>query len=322
MPEPEKEKKEQTESPATLQINAEQLKNILAEVITKAQQSNGWQDSLNAFQNTEKKENPYITKPNIDATKEKKLLGFKTYTFLDGLFYIDGIPFGSNTILVGIPNTGKSLLVMEIALKVANSGKKVLFCTSEEAWHTENNRYDLESRFIEKSKVLGLEWKKLSENLIILDVITHSELRDFTNFVENYKATIEKEKIELVLMDSLTLLEDSRGQIKFRLSEFCKYDQLHGVTAIFVSQRNGEDPDSIGSIAGSITLSHVADILMCMDGKRLSSWDGIIKLDTNSKQGEDILFFRILKNRISRFKANYFKYSISNDGLVKLDQKV
>jgi len=276
-------------------------------------------------ENLESKASQVIT-PSAQEVNKKELLGFQTFCFLDKMFIdatdkpIEGIPFGSNSIIVGIPNTGKSLILMEIALQVANSGKKVCFCTSEEVWKCDTPRYDLENRFRERAKILGLNWDAITQNLFIIDTVSNAELRDFPNLISTYRILVEKEKIDLLLVDSLTMIEDNRSQVKYRLSEWAKYNQVHGITAIFVSQRSGEDADSIGSIAGNIGVSHIADILMCMDSKRLSSWDATIKMDTNSKQGEEILFFRILKNRISRYLANYKKYCITKDGLVRLTE--
>ena len=84
-----------------------------------------------------------------------------------------------------------------------------------------------------------------------------------------------------------------------------------------INQRASDDADSF-SMAGNIGISHIADIEMILDYKKLSSWDKIIKLDTGGKQGELIYFFRILKNRMSKYKANYFRYSITSDGFIKL----
>jgi predicted ATP-dependent serine protease len=207
---------------------------------------------------------------------------------------------------------------MEIALRVASSGTKVLFATSEEIFKSEFARYDLESRMKEKAEILGLSWQNIVQNLYILDVITHSDLREWTTFVSTYRALIEKEGISLTLIDSLTLLEDTRGQLKYRLSELIKYNQRHGINAIYISQRSGDDPDSIGSLAGGIALSHITDIVFEMDSKKVSSWDSALKQDIpTAKQGTEVYFFKVLKNRLTRFNGRYIGYTITKDGIVK-----
>jgi KaiC/GvpD/RAD55 family RecA-like ATPase len=231
---------------------------------------------------------------------------------------IVGMPFGSNNILTGLPNSGKSLLVEEIALKVAWSGKKVLYVTSEEAWKTDSPRYDLENRMMEKAKILTIEWDIIKKNLFILDTVTFPELREWYNLISAYRLLVEREKIDLVLIDSMTLVEDSRGQIKYRILELMRYNQIHGITSIMINQRAIEESDTL-AMAGGISLSHIVDTVFVLDYKKISSWDGTLKLDIPSaKQGAIVNFFRILKCRLCRFNAHYFGYEISKEGFVKL----
>lgn len=266
-----------------------------------------------------------ITKPQEGTTK-KILTGIKTDTFLDTMFLdqtdkvLDGIPSCSNIMVLGVPNTGKSLLLSEICLRLANNGKKVILATSEDAWRTDSARLDLESRYREKAKLLGLDWQKISENLTILDLVSHAELRDFSTFISAFRTVVEKEKVEIFLCDSVTLLEDNRSNIKFRLNEICRYGQKHGLTEIFVSQRATDDPDSF-SVAGNLGLIHIVDVVVELDQKKLSSWDSAIKADTGISQGQVVNFFRIMKCRLSKYDGHYFAYEISKDGLVKLKLK-
>jgi len=269
--------------------------------------------------------NALIIKPSTDPKTEKKLYGFVTHTFLDTMFLnSEGktieLPICSNTILSGLPSSGKSLFIEEVALQVASSGKKVCFVTSEEVWRTENGRFDIEARLKERAKLLGLNWLKISENLYILDTVTFAELRYFDSFIGAYRHLVEKEHIELSLIDSITMLEDSRGMVKYRLGTLAKYNQTHNVTSIMVSQRATDDSDSM-SLSGGLALSHIVDILAELDYKKLSSWDKSIKDDTGIAQGQTAYFFRIMKCRLCRFKANYFAYEITKDGLVRFTEK-
>lgn len=313
------------------QINIQQLADVFAKsmatMIQQAQNGNNeWTLATEPFKKPieEQKENKNII--TVSKTAEKKqLLGFKTYTFIDGMFIdendkaIDGIPFGSCALLSGLPNSGKSLLIEEVCLQLASKGVKVAFVTSEEVFRAETPRYDLESRLKERAKILKLEWEKIADNLFVLDAVSNAELREWSNFVSTLRFLIETRKIDFVAIDSLTLLEDTRGQIKYRLGELMKYFQLHGITSLMVNQRAIDEADSL-ALAGGLALSHIADIVIEMDYKRLSSWDSTIKLDTNAKQGEVVYFFRILKNRICKYDARYKKYIITPEGLVRLSE--
>lgn len=263
-----------------------------------------------------------VVKPSLEE-KIKDMKGFKTGTFLDTIFLdanekaLDGVPFGSTLIMTGLPNTGKSLMIIEMVLNIANDGHKICFVTSEEIFRTETQRYDLESRMKERAKILGLDWKKISDNLHVLDAVAFAELRNWETFAKTYRTLVETNGVEFLAVDSLTLLEDSRGQLKYRLLETVKYGQRKGITSILINQRSADDSDSF-SMAGGLSLSHIADVVFVLDTKKVWSGDGQMKLDMNVKQGDVVNFFHILKNRMGRYKANYFQYEITKDGLVRL----
>jgi len=313
----EKEKKE-----VNVQETAKAIAEAVKLVLANAQQ-NDWGLANTPFtQKIEQSKSQKVIKPNLGEENKKELSAFKTFTFLDGMFLdssgksIDGIPFSSNSILTGLPNSGKSLLLEEIALRVANSGKKVCFVTSEEAFRTETPRFDLESRMRERAKILSLNWETISKNLSVVDTVIFAELREWNAFVSTYRNLVESEGIDLVLVDSMTLLEDVRGQIKYRVLELMRYNQIHGITSILVNQRAIEESDTL-AMAGGISLSHIVDVVFVLDYKKISSWDGTLKMDIPSaKQGAILNFFRILKCRLCRFNAHYIGYEITKDGFV------
>lgn len=264
------------------------------------------------------------SKPN-DATIKTEIKVLQTGTELD-LFFLDsdgkqrqGVPITAQVGVVGLPDSGKSILMQKIALKMANYGKKVLFIPNEDIWTTDNARFDLQSRMKLLAKALGLDWEKIKENLYVLDTITHSQLRDWETLVSTYRVLVEQDKIEILIIDSLTLLEDYRGALKGRLAEFIRYNQLHGVTGFYVSQRSTEEADQFG-MAGGISLSHLLDTVFTLDYKKAWSGDAELKIDTGAKQGEIVRFIRCLKNRMGRFDARYWRILISKDGDITMQE--
>lgn len=311
--------KEETEK---LQEGAKKVLDKMAEIIANAK---GDEDKKAFDKPIDVTLNALVTKPT-DSVTVKTLQVIKTDTFLDQMFLdqndkvLDGIPSVSNSILTGLPSSGKSLLIGELALKLAHSGRKTILVTSEDVFRTNSSRYDLESRFKERAKLLGLDWHKVSENLSIIDCVAHAELRYWDTFISTFRVLVEKEKAEILLIDSLTQLEDSRGAVKLRLLEMCRYNQTHNITAIFVSQRSIDEADGL-SLSGGLAVGYSCDIIMELDYKKAWSNDSAIKADTGCKQGDIVYFFRILKNRLSKYRANYFAYSITSEGLVRLTEK-
>lgn len=302
-----------------LQKKTEEIMKRMSEIMENAKNDGIAEPFTKPIQVTQ---NLLTIKPN-DATTKTDVKVFQSGTELDN-FFLDsdgkqrqGIPISAQIGIVGLPDSGKSILVQKIALKMANYNKKVLFIPNEDIWSTDNARFDLQSRMKLLANALGLDWEKIKENLYVFDTITHSQLRDWETLVSTYRYLVEHEKIEVLIIDSLTLLEDYRGALKSRLAEFIRYNQLHGITAFYVSQRSTEEADQFG-MAGGISLSHLLDTVFALDYKKLSSWDATIKQDTNAKQGETIRFIRCLKNRMGRFDSRYWRVTISKDGEITL----
>lgn len=263
----------------------------------------------------------YISYPRGTNTPNKKPRGFKTFTFLDSLFLnekgesLGGIPIVGQMGIVGLAGSGKSILAQEIAVRVAHNGRKVLLATSEDQWNSDSPRFDLESRLFQKAEILGLNWKRISENLVILDTITHTNLRKWNIFAKTYRYICKKEKIELVLIDSLTLLESYRGALKIRLQQLSSYNQINGITAIYINQRATEDINKYSS-AGGISLSHNLDINICLDHGKV--WGYPMKEDLGKKQGAWVNFIRIMDCRLGYFDGKHKETIVTKDGFLKL----
>lgn len=304
-----------SEKEKNLQESSRKVMDALSQLIDNAKNDGIAQSFTKPIQITK---DFLTTKPN-DNKPKLDVKVFQSGTELDSFFLTsedkkrNGIPISSQIGIVGLPDSGKSILVQKIALKLADSGKKVVFIPNEDVWATDNDRFDLQSRMRLLAQALKLDWEKIKANLFVFDTITHSQLRDWETLVSTYRLLIEQEKVEVLIIDSLTLLEDYRGALKSRLAEFIRYNQLNEITAFYVSQRSTEDADNFG-MAGGISLSHLLDTVFALDYKKAWSGDAELKMDTGAKQGEIVRFIRCLKNRMGRYDARYWRIQISKDG--------
>lgn len=270
-----------------------------------------------------------ITRPNSKVEINKTMKAFKTGTFLDDLFLneneepLGGIPLVVQMGIVGLPDVGKSVLGQEIALRVANEGKRVVFITSEDIWDSQSARFDLQSRMKQKADKMGLDWETIRNSLFVFDTITHSELRDWETFVETYRYIVEiLGGVDLLILDSITLMESYRGALKKRVMSLSEYNQKMGITAIYVSQRSLEEADKY-AMAGGIGLAHNLDATVCIDFKKAS---GRLKADLNAKRGKDeqlkqyylVHFVRVLGCRLCGFDRKYHEVEITQDGFVRM----
>ena len=265
-----------------------------------------------------------VLRPDKSVSAKKKLVGFPTGTFLDYMFLseddvtpLKGIPICSQIGITGLPGAGKSLLAMEVALNVAHSGRKVLFVTSEDVFTSETPRFDLQSRLIKRAQILNLNWEKVAENLFIMDAATYSELREWAKFIRTYRYACERNKVDLAIIDSITLLETTRGALKYRVSEITRYNQKMGITGIFINQRLREDVDIFG-MAGGISLGHTYDAIIIIDYCHAYSIGLLAELKKYGvKRGDFVRFSRVLDCGICGYIRDYILLDIDKYGFLR-----
>jgi len=260
-------------------------------------------------------------KPSVEATK--KLESFKTDTFLDEMYLniegeqINGVPDGIQIGVTGLPSSGKSILIEELAVRKSSQGIKVLLVTSEDLFESKSGRMDLQARLKQKADILGIDWDKQIEqpkNLIVLDTYEKADLRRWTDFAKAYRYVIEKHGVKLVLVDSVTLLETYRGALKNRLQELCRYNQKNGITGIYVNQRATEDWDT-RAMAGGIGIGHILDSTVIIDYGR--TYHGDVNKDLGTKRGTQVQFVRVLGCRLCGYDGQRKHLAITKDGFLK-----
>ncbi|MDI6691180.1 MAG: ATPase domain-containing protein [Candidatus Bathyarchaeota archaeon] len=268
----------------------------------------------------EEKLSAFVLRPDEAVEAKKPLIGFPTGTYIDYFFLtpegkpLNGLPICGQFAITGLPGAGKSILVEEIAVRVAASGRKVLYATAEDTWKSATPRFDLQSRLKQKAEILGLDWEKIRGNLFVLDTVAYPELRDWSTFAETYRYVAETEKIELAIIDSVTVLEAYRGALKYRVMELARYNQVHGITALYVNQRSSEVWDSY-DMAGGIGLAHNLDGTIIVDYGRVYWQDQQVDLAVN--RGEFVRISRVLDCRMCNFERRRIRVDITSDGFLR-----
>lgn len=268
----------------------------------------------------EKKLSSLILKPSEAEKAKKALTALTTATFIDYMFLtlegkpLNGLPVVGQFALTGLPGAGKSILVEEIAVNVSSAGKKVLYATAEDTWQSSTLRFDLQSRMKEKADFLGKNWNKIRENLFVLDTVMFPELRDWNTFAETYRYVVEKENIDLAIIDSVTVLESYRGALKYRVMELARHNQIKGVTCIYVNQRSTDSWDTY-EMAGGIGLAHNLDGTIIVDYGRVYWQDQ--QADLEAQRGEFVRIARVLDCRMCNFERDRLRVEITKEGLIR-----
>lgn len=249
----------------------------------------------------------------------KKLTGHPTGTLLDDLFLdhegksIGGLPKTAQMAMTGLAGSGKSILISEIALKSAAKKQKTLLVTSEDVFKTSSERFDLQARLMTKAEILELDWPTIQDNLFVLDAVSNSDLRQWKSFAETYRYAAMKHNIKLSLIDSVTMLEDRRGQLKYKLMELCRFNQENGITMVAVNQRTKEDWDKY-EMAGGHAIAHAVDGTILVDYGKTYHPDQVAEL---GKRGTFVRMVRVMDCRLCNFVRTRIPIEITKNGFIR-----
>jgi len=115
------------------------------------------------------------------------------------------------------------------------------------------------------------------------------------------------------------VLEAYRGALKHRVMELARYNQVHGVTALYVNQRSSETWDSY-EMAGGTGLAFNLDGAITVDYRRVYWQDQQVNPEAN--RGEFIRIARVLDCRICNFERRRIKIDITPDGFLRATEPI
>jgi len=171
-----------------------------------------------------------------------------------------GFLTSSFTLLTGEPGIGKSTLTLQIAKDIATQGKTVLIISGEES----------ENQIQERAQRL----KVLDKNIKIAN----------ESSLETILATIEAEKPNFLILDSIQVIEasfvqstaGSVSQVRYCTEELLGYCKKNQITTLLIGHVTKD-----GTLAGPRTLEHLVDTVLQFEGDRY----------------QDIRLLRTFKNR-------------------------
>jgi KaiC/GvpD/RAD55 family RecA-like ATPase len=260
----------------------------------------------------------HIIKPNKSYEMLKNLKSLESGTVLDMLFLgpdgevLGGIPSSGQFVIIGPLGAGKSLILSEVALKVADSGLRVLYVSLDDFWSFESQRFDLQSRMFLRAEVLNLNWDKISENLYVLDQRLIDE-----SFKENYKRLIGDEKIALVIFDSLDGLQSCMGETKaFHeiLRDIIQTNKIYGVTGLFTAHSNLSHLYSRLTHETSNFPAHLMDGVIAVAYAQIN----VPGLKANIRGFMRLRVIWVLNCHICGFEESGILIGVTRDGLIQL----
>lgn len=172
---------------------------------------------------------------------------------LGGKEKFQGIVPGEVILLSGDPGIGKSTIMLQIALKIAGSGKKVLYVSGEES----ESQIKIRAERIADVKTLS------KQDLYVLSSTDIDQAVD----------AAESKKIDLLIVDSIQTVSsnDATGfpgslpQLRYSTLKLVNFAKSSNIPVFFIGHVTKE-----GTIAGPQLLAHMVDCVLYLEGETLT----------------------------------------------------
>ena len=164
-----------------------------------------------------------------------------------------GIVPGEIILLSGDPGIGKSTIMLQIAINIASSGKKVLYVSGEES----------ESQIKMRAERIADEKALIKYDLYVLS----------STDIDQAVATATDKKVDLLIIDSIQTVasNDANGfpgslpQLRYSTLKLVNFAKRTHIPVFFIGHVTKE-----GTIAGPQMLAHMVDCVLYLEGESLT----------------------------------------------------
>ena len=262
----------------------------------------------------------------LDARKNAKTLP----TGIDALDEMTGGIYPGTLTAVGArPSTGKSAFCMQVAVKVARSGAKVLFFSLEMSDDQNMDRLILRcvngvsQKQLRSGELSDEQWLELNS---AMDTI--SELSGHLAFLQErdlpaIEKIVEKEKPDLIVIDQLTQLKDStqrfpdrRLQFSHMTAELKRISMEHDVAVWLACQVNR---DASGTVPTMANLKESGSIEEDADNVILLHRDKDEE-EARNLMGNRVINVELAKHRAGETGSFQLKFIVQRFGFVPLEE--
>ncbi len=255
------------------------------------------------------------------------MFGVKTGTKLDYMFYtieldeesgkpvkriLGGLPYLSVMNLTGIPDTGKSVLAEQFAIKQASMGYRVAVAS------TETPVEFLMANLKVRAAAMGVDFEEVRSNFIFVDASREEELRkDSRAFIEALGYAIDKKKASVTIIDSITGLYEQRElEARAIVREVFNFLKEKRQTALLISQKRSSQQSESAEAAGGLAVAHIVDGTIVMDKRVIMTKyeESLYRVPL----GQVLRTIRIDGCRVAGHDQQTYKMEITPLGLIRI----
>lgn len=158
-----------------------------------------------------------------------------------------GIVVGSLVLLGGDPGIGKSTIILQIAHKLAQGGKKVLYVTGEES--------------LSQIKMRAERLQALDPNIVVL---TETNLEEILAQVHNFQPDmLIVDSIQTIYLSAIESAPGSVSQVREATAKLMYLAKEYQIATFIVGHVTKQ-----GSIAGPKVLEHMVDTVLYIEGDK------------------------------------------------------
>lgn len=163
-----------------------------------------------------------------------------------------GFVAGSVTLIAGDPGIGKSTLLLQLCLSLAQQGRKVLYVSAEES---------VEQVSMRASRIGS---RQEDPNLFLLSITDTDAI----------VTTMQESKPDFVVIDSVQTVDSPNAggfagavsQIRYATTQFVRVAKILRIPLIIVGHVTKE-----GMVAGPMVLSHMVDTVLFLEGEKFTT---------------------------------------------------
>ncbi|MEZ4319618.1 MAG: ATPase domain-containing protein [Myxococcota bacterium] len=208
----------------------------------------------------------------------------------DSTAALGGVPKGCTMAFVGPPGKGKTRTALSLLARSAAAGMKVAFVVAEEGFHNAegSGRDDLCSRMVKIGMAAtGLDLEAFKTQVLERTYVLESQYhkgQTWDDFISKYRYLVEKAQIDLVVIDSLNMLDPTKNRTADNLSALKTYNHEQGITCLCIGQIK-----DTGLPVGGEALMHTADAVFLIEEMSLGSKEIAAQWGGNYRDKIDVI---------------------------------